>query len=286
MSAIHSTRCWIAATCLAGLLLGFWITADGAPRRRNRGRGSEAAAKALKRVGAAAEAQVAAGKQLLAAAEGKGARAQADYGVALNRMREAVAEFEAAQQEVRDLAKQLAEIEQEIIAEQSADSPYAQALAEFEKAKRDLQALETMILSRPEVQARLAALTGIDVVTERASELDRHPERLTARSRVELAAKVLDQIRRELYHADQDWTDTADALTEARAEKKEAEEDTHSVSRLGPLHDFKNAQQAAAYAKRAIAQGEATLKQVSKAKSKAANKPGSNSPSKSKNKKK
>ena len=276
-SPTSAWRAFIIAGCLCGILLGLADSAEA--YRRRRGRGSQAAAQARKRVIAAAETQVAAGKQLLAAAERKGDRAQAEYSSALAKMKQAASEFESAQQEVRDLAKQLAEIETEIVGEQSADSPYALAQLEFEKAKRELQGLEEQFLAAPEVQAKLGGLQGVELFDSKASELERHPEHIAAKARFELAAKEVDRIRRELYRADQDWKDTAEALTDAREERLEAETDTHNVTRLGPLHDFKNAQQAAAYAKSAIARGEATLRRL---KPRAVSKSGPNSSAKSK----
>src|SRR5262245_11580191 len=95
----------------------------------------------------AANAQLKAAQQLLAAAEAKGSGAQGKLDSALSKLREEALKFHEAQSTTRQAAKELAEIEQEILDEQSADSPYAKAVKSVEAARSKLKQIEEQVLA-------------------------------------------------------------------------------------------------------------------------------------------
>src|SRR5207249_10832032 len=75
-------------------------------------------------------------------------------------------------------------------------------------------------------------------------------------------ARDFDRIRRELFSNDKDWKSTADALTQARKDEHAAEEKTHSGTsgRAKNTVTARNASEAAAAAKAAIAQAEPIIR--------------------------
>ena len=253
-------RALVSGLVLAGLLLGLADTAE-ARRRRSRG-SSKAAAEAMKKkMYESAQAQVAAGQQLLAAAQMKGNYAQGNFQAALAKVQQAAAQHDAAQDSFRELAKQLAELEEDILNEQSADSPYALAQLEFGKAKRELAAVEKRLLADPALQSQLSGQDG-GPPPLKSVVLAGEFEYIQAKAVFDLAAKEVERIRRELFRTDEDWKAGAEALTEARQEQSDSAKGTQNVSRLGPLKEIKDAQQAAVIAQRMISQGQAQLKSI------------------------
>src|SRR3989442_2744166 len=73
-------------------------------------------------VNQAANAQLSAAKQVLSAAESTGNNAQSKLDASIAKLREEAQKFHEAQSMTRHAAKELAEIEQEVLAEQTQDS--------------------------------------------------------------------------------------------------------------------------------------------------------------------
>lgn len=254
-----------ALAAIVGIVLIAPTEVEARSRRRGRGRSSAAAAAAMRQAMIQrAQAQITAAKQVLSAAEYKGANAQAKLSVSLGKLQESASEFRQAHETEHGLAKDLAEIQNEILDEQSADSPYALAQQEVASAKRELEAIKSRILSQPEVSSKLASQQGIALYHLTSNELATHPEYLGAKVRLDKAAADIDRIRRELFRADEDWRLTAEALTQAKQDIQTAEQEakTSGMSRLGPLSDYRTASNAAAAARAVIAQAEGTLRSL------------------------
>jgi hypothetical protein len=212
----------------------------------------------------AANAQIAAAKQVLAAAETTGGNYQARLDAALAKLTDSAARFHEAQSTTRHLAKDLAEIENEIIEDQAADSPYAKAGLALDAARQKLQAVEQAILAEPDVKLQLSGLSAEKRAERQATLLSFRADYLLAKNALEAAGSEHDRIRRELFREDADWKAAAEALTEARNEEKAAEEKTHSGAsgRVGDSQKVRNATEAAAAARTAIARAEAVLRSV------------------------
>ena len=236
-------------------------------RRSTRGRSYYATAAARARQQAlikAAESQRDAAQQVLAAAQMKGSSAQFELDSAVAKLRETSDEFRSAQSTARQLQKQLHEIEQEIVADQSADSPYATALARLEAARGEQSRVQAAYLAKPEAASALAGLAGPELAAKKAELLDLHPEYTAAKERMAAAGSEVDRLRRELFRADSDWKETAEALTQARQEENEAEKKAaaQGTSQLAPSRDLRQADRAAAAARQSLAQAEDTLRSL------------------------
>ncbi len=210
----------------------------------------------------AAAAQLNAAKQVLAVAESTGGGAQAKLAASLAKLREEAEKFHEAQSATRHAAKELAEIEKEILEEQKEDSPYAQTSKLVEAARQKLKDAERRILEEPGVQLQLSGLTGGKLAETKDSILSLRPEYLDARGRLDAEGGSLAHLRSELFQSDKHWKEAAESLTQARREEKAAEEMTHSGAsgRVGLKLTARNASEAAAIARAAIAQAEAVLR--------------------------
>jgi len=275
---------------LAAALLMLWPEAALAQRRRTtRGRSYYAARAANAQRQAAikaAESQRDAAQAVLTAAQMKGVSAQVQLDSAVARLRETSEELRTAQSTARQLQKQLREIEEEILADQSADSPYGAAQAKLEAARRELSRAEAALLARPEIANSLAGLGRQELAVKKAELLDRQPEYAVAKGRLVAAGGEVDRIRRELFQADSDWKGTAEDLTQARKDENEAEKKAaaQGTSQLAPGRDLRKAENAAAAAREALTQAESTLKRLQPAgkKSKASSSSSSSEPKKKK----
>jgi hypothetical protein len=258
----------IALVATVAIVLITPIEVEARSRRRGRGRSSTAAAAAMRQAMIQrATAQKAAAQQVLAAAEYKGANAQAKLSVSLGKLQETAGEFRQAHETEHGLAKDLAEIQNEILDEQSAGSAYALAQLEVASARRELEAIKSRILSQPEVSAKLAGQQGVALTNLTSAELVTHLDYAAAKSRLDTAAAEIDRIRRELFRADEDWQQTADALMQAKQDIQTAEQEAKAsgLTRLGPLQDYRKASDAAAAARAVIAQAEGTLRSLNSA---------------------
>lgn len=259
-------------------------------RRQARGRNYYAARAANAQRQAAikaAEKQQGAAQAVLTASQLKGASAQFELDRAVSKLREASEEFRSAQSTARELQKQLHEIEQEILADQAAGSPYAEAVAKLEAARGELSRLEAALLAKPAVASGLEGLTGQELTAKKVQLLGQQPEYVVAKGRLAAAADEVDRIRRELFAADSDWKGTAEDLTQARKDENEAEKKAaeQGPSQLAPGRDLRSAEHAAAAARQALTQAESTLKRLQPAGKKSASSPASSPEPKKKKKK-
>jgi hypothetical protein len=248
------------------LISGVCLTSAAQPNRNRKGKSSNNAAASRERqqqaIIQAALAQRNAAKQVLAAAESTGSEAQSKLDSALSKLKESAEQFHEAQSTTRHLARDLAKIEDEILEEQKEDSPFGKAAKELEAARNKLKEVEEKTLAQSSAQTQLSGLSGSKLTDARRSILELSPDYLAARTALESTARDFDRVRRELLSSDKDWKATADALTQARKEEKEAEEKTHSGAsgRVKNTVTAKNATEAAAAAKAAIAQAEAIIR--------------------------
>jgi len=210
----------------------------------------------------AALAQRNAAQQVLAAAQATGGGAQDKLNSALSKLREEAQRFHDSQSTTRQAAKELAEIEEEILDEQAVDSPYKQGLKKVEAAREDLKQVEERILGESAVQAKLAGLSGNSLLEAKTKVLEYDPNYLIAKAKLTSQGSAVEKIRTELFQADKHWKEAADSLTQARKDEKEAEKNTHggASGRVGLNLKAKNAAEAAAAARAAIAQAEAILR--------------------------
>jgi hypothetical protein len=242
--------------------------AFGYPRRRSNSSHNYAAIRARQQQAAvqAAQAQKKAAEQVLKAAEATGSGAEAKLAEALSKLRQEADKFHDAQSTTRQAAKELAEIEQEIIDEQTEESPYRQASRRVEAARQKVKQVEDRILGEPANAAKLGNLTGGALADAREKLLTSQTEYLLLREEFNTQASILARLRSELFQADQHWKDAVDSLAQARKLENEAEEKTHSGTsgRVGLNLKAKNAAEAAAAARVAIAQADAVIKANSK----------------------
>jgi hypothetical protein len=210
----------------------------------------------------AASAQLNAAKQVLSAAESTGNNAQSKLDASIAKLREEAQKFHEAQSMARHAAKELAEIEQEILEEQKEDSPYAKTSKLVEAARKKLKDIEQRVLEEPNARLQLSGMTGAKLAEERESILSRHAEWLEAKTALEMEAATLAHIRSELFQNDKHWKEAAETLAQARKDESAAEQMTHSGAsgKIGLSSTVKNAAEAAAFARAAMAQAEAVLR--------------------------
>ena len=233
--------------------------------RRGRGRSSAAAAAARRQATIRqAQAQIAAAQQVLAAAQFKGANAEGKLQESLLKLQHAASEADRAHDTEASLRKQLYEIEKEILGEQSVDSPYGQTLAELNAAKKEAAAAKAQIIARPEVVAELAGLKGVALTNATNARLETFPAYEDPNLRAKARAKELEQIKLELFRADTDWKETNQAMADVRhdIDLSKGEAAAAGFSRVKPLGEYREASQAAAAARSAIAQAEGVLKSL------------------------
>jgi len=247
------------------LLVLVWMTPAAAyPRRRTNHSHNYSAVRARQQQAAvqAAQAQKKAAEQVLKAAESTGSGAQAKLADALSKLRREAEKFHEAQSTTRHAAKELAEIEQEILDEQTEDSAYRKAVQKMEAARAKMNAAEERVLKEPAVEAKLASLSGTALNDAKTSLLSLREDYLVPKADFTIEANAVAKLRTELFQADQHWKDTADSLTQARKLEKEAEENTHggTSGRVGLNLKAKDAKEAAAAARAAIAQADAVIK--------------------------
>jgi hypothetical protein len=210
----------------------------------------------------AAAAQINAARQVLANAESTGSAARAKIEASLAKLRDEAQKFHDAQSVTRHAAKELAEIETEIIDEQTPDSPYKQAVKNLEAVRQNLNQAEERILADSTIQAKLAGLTGVSLQEAKRKILELDGSYLVAKDELHATGNSVAHLRTELFQADKHWKEAAETLTQARKDEKAAEEMTHSGAsgRVGLTWTAKNASEAAAVARAAIAQAEGVLR--------------------------
>jgi myosin heavy subunit len=255
----------IRAAAIAIAVVVCLVTASPAQAYRRYGRSYSYAsmrARQQQYLNQAANAQLNAAKQVLSAAESTGGGAQSKLDTALSKLRDEAQKFHEAQSTTRHAAKELAEIEQEILEEQKEDSSYTKAAKQVEAARKKLKDIQDRIESDGGVQVQLQGLSGAKLAETRDSILKSHADYLDAKAGLEIDAGELSRIRHELFQADKHWKEAADTLVQARKEESAAEQMTHSGSSgLQGMHTtIRNASEAAAFARAAMAQAEAVLR--------------------------
>ena len=235
--------CCAAVVC--GLLLG---PGAAAAAYRRRGYGGSYARAVRQSLINAANSQIAAGQQMLAAAESKAAEAQQKMSIAVGKLQSAAGELAEAQKAGREMFKHLQEIEKEILARQPENSEYALAKIEVEKARQQLAAVEAKL--------KLAGIKKDD--DDKAIDT----EYFIAKKNLSDAAKRIDKVRQELFHANSEWKETDAAMIKAHREEDVAERHviTGGMSRLGPLQKARDAAGLAAAARGAIAEAQSVLR--------------------------
>lgn len=253
-------RIFASLTAVLLLTVLFPAVSEAYPRRR---RGPSPTAMAYKRsMVMAAQSQIAAGKQVLEAAESKGADAERRLSTAVNKLKTASEEMKVAKSNTRELEKQLREVEKEILAAEPEDSDYGLARATLDADKKKLAELEKSLLSSPDVAEKLRHLTGAELITAKAKVLDGSSEHTLAKTTVAASARQLDQVIAKTLAEHEDWKHISEALADAHNEESQVANRTISsgASKLSPSLDLRKAENAAAAAKNAIAQGEAVLR--------------------------
>src|SRR5262249_15723596 len=155
-------------------------------------------------------------QQVLAAAEATGGGAQDKLNSALSKLREEAQKFHEAQSTTRQAAKELAELEEEIIDEQPADSPYKQTRKKVEEARQNLQQVEERILAEPANQVKIAGLSGNHLQEAKSKIFEFDDRYLTAKGELNAQGSASSKIRTELFQADKHWKEAAESLTQAR----------------------------------------------------------------------
>ncbi len=125
-------------------------------------------------------------------------------------------------------------------------------------------AAKAQIMARPEVKEALANKKGAALVEATNEQLETFPSYAEPNVRLKVAAKELERIKLELFRADPDWKETNQALIDIRHEISVARSEAAAAgfSRAKPLSDYREASQAAAAARAAIAQAEGVLKSL------------------------
>lgn len=252
---------------LTGLLLVVCTGNQAGAARYRRGRGrsnTQAAAARRQQTLQAAQAQIAAAKQVLAAAEYKGGNAQGRLQEAMGKLQHAAADADKAEDAVNSLQKELLKIEEEILGEQSVDTDYTRVRTELLAAKKEMAEARAEVLARPEVARELELLKGVPKTTATNKLLESSPRYVAAHNRVTVAGSELEKIKSQLFHADTDWKETRHALSEVQHDISVAkgEASTAGFSRLKPLTEYREASQAAAAARAAIAQAEGVIRSL------------------------
>jgi hypothetical protein len=249
VESLFSAR--LAAFTVLAILAGFYSPHHAHGRHRRSGHSYNYSAirqRQQQTVIQAALAQRNAAQQVLSAAQATGGGAQDKLNSALSKLRDEAQKFHDAQSTTRQAAKELAEIEEDILDEQGADSPYKQGLKKVEEARQNLKQVEDRIVGESAVQAKLAGLNGNSLLEakDRIFEFDNNYQ--AAKGELSAQGSALAKIRTELFQADKHW--------------KEAEGNTHggASGRVGLNLKAKSAGEAAATAKAAIAQAEAVLR--------------------------
>jgi DNA repair exonuclease SbcCD ATPase subunit len=210
----------------------------------------------------AARAQLDAAKQVLEAAESSGKDAQSTLDAAVAKLKEKSKEADEAKSATRELAKQLSKLEEDIVKEQPADSPYGRASAELEAAKKQLQDTEARVLAESDVQASLAGLTGADLTKRKNELLISRPDSYQAKTRLDAAHGEVERQRRDLLQNDKQWKDLSDELAKARKDERDANNQSRGSprERTDATKKLQASSDAVAAAKAAIAQAEAVLR--------------------------
>jgi len=226
-----------------------------AEARRGRGYNNAAAAKARRQAAInAAQAQYAAADRVMQAAQSSGSAATAQLQHVLGVMTTAADGMREAVTDIRGLQKDLRETEEDILREQSADSPYVTKSHELAEVKRDMAAIEKRLLESSAYlssseQAR-ASGGGAAVAKLRQSTLDANSEYTALKFKLEGITSDLSKIRHEIFGADKEWNTIREHLASAQkeADSQSAQVYAHAPERAKPIEQIKDAKEAIAVA--------------------------------------
>lgn len=239
--------------------------AEGAARRRGRSRNNAAAQKAAKeRAIKAAQSQYAAAESVLHASQASGNSATARLQAVVAALSAAAQEMREAHSNVKSLAKDLLETEEDILQEQTADSPYVLLIHEIGTIKQRMAAIENELFSTSDYVTKKSAAqseSAMAVIRLRTETLEHHPEYLQLKIKFEGLASDLIKLKHQLFEADAEWQSLHRDLIAARKEESAAltEVYAHAPDRGEPMRNIKDAKQAAAVAENAMAQARSIL---------------------------
>ncbi len=247
------------------------VAADHAFARRRSRRNNAAAIKAKKEsMIKAAQSQYTAAQQVLSAAQAGGSVATGRLQAVLAEMTNAANSLRQARAETLSLSKDLAEIEDDILAEQSSESQYGQILEEMRKIKQDMSAAESRITSDSRLAAELDKVTNekgkAAAFALRQTAIQSDPEFSGLRALLLVLVDKQSKLKRDLCEKDTEWKNTHELLHESQLAEQAAKAEVyaHAPERAGPKREIKDAREAAAAAQSVMAQAEEVLRRLGK----------------------
>lgn len=255
----------IVVVIAAGLCLS-WAEPAFA-RRRSRNGAAAAKAKREKTI-KAAQSQYAAAQSVLAAAQSSGSGAEARLQAVLAEMNGAASDLRDARSVSKDLAKDLAEIEEDILAEQSVDSRYFQLAEEIRVAKKLMADAEKRLTESPDFVRKSEQVRANDGAAAafrlRQTTLANDATYSLHKSTLLALGEKQEALKRELFHKDKEWQDAQGLLAAAHKEEREAAVELYGSAkdRAEPKQQIKTAQQAAAAARASMTQSQQILSKM------------------------
>lgn len=249
------------------LVISLQLEAQGRGHRRTGARTAAMIKAQREAVIKAARAQYAQAEAVLNIAMSKGTGAQSQLSAVLSKMQASVSEMHEARTQEGDLRKDLADIEGDILREQSNDSPYAIAFSRFQDLRTEMAKRESKLLAATGYVATKAELIRNEgpaaVARFRQETLDGDTEYSGQHMRLEELAAEVNRIKRELFKNDSEWNSVHENLLAARKDAADASAEVYkeSPNRAEPLRNIKDAKQAATAARVVMAQAESVLRQ-------------------------
>ena len=255
--------------CILTICMCVVCTNGASAARRSRGRSNGAAMKARREQAIkAAQSQYDSAQKVLAAAQSSGTGATARLQSVLAEMTNAASELRQARSETQGLLKDLAEIEDDILLEQPSDSLYSRSALETRETKNQIAAIEKRLTEAPEFFSKVEAIRAAEgpaaAFRWRQSMLASDPQlsalKLTLTSQVDKQAKL----KRELFQQDSEWRSAHDSLLQCQTEERKAKAEVYASApdRAEPKREIKDARQAVAAARSAMAQAEQVLRSL------------------------
>jgi DNA repair exonuclease SbcCD ATPase subunit len=237
-------------------------------RGRGRSSGANAAAQKAAMIKAAL-AQVAAGKQVLAAAESQASDAESRLSEANNILQGARGALDTARSDARKSSEQLSSIEDGIITGAGSESEIYLARENLQSAKEKLNTALKDALGSDAYQAKVAAAESspekVKVLSElRKTTLEDDKAYQDALENLAKAKAKFSRLHAEIVETNSEYKAAAAALHEAHQESSKADHEAHrgGGQKLPAVRNLKAANNVAANARAAIAEGEAMLKQL------------------------
>ncbi len=238
-------------------------------RRRSRNRSNAAAAKARReKTITAAQSQYAAAQSVLAAAQGAGAGAEARLQAVLAEMNGAASELRNARSASKEIALDLAEIEEDILSEQSADSSYARLTEEIRTTKQKMTEAEKRLTESADFIHKYEQALATDGAPAafrlRQAALANDFAYSLHKSMLTALGDKRETLKRELFHRDKEWLGTQAQLAEAHRDEREAAIDLYrsAKDKSEPKQQIKTALQAVAAARESMAQSQQILSKL------------------------